>query len=137
MRTTWDRIRHALLFEGLAILLFTALAAPLLGHAATDMGALAVLLSLLAMGWNYLYNLGFDRWQRQCPADSRSLGLRLLHALGFEGGLLFLSLPLIAWWLELSLWQALLADLGVALFFLLYALVYNWAYDRLFPLTPG
>lgn len=137
MRTTWDRIRHALLFEGLAVLLLTALATPLLGQSATDMGALAILLSLIAMGWNYLYNLWFDRWQAQIPADARSLGLRLLHALGFEGGLLCISLPLIAWWLELSLWQALLADLGVALFFLLYALIYNWAYDRLFPLTSA
>lgn len=131
MRTTLDRIRHALLFEGVAIVLLATLAAPLLGVSVTDFGLLAILLSLIAVVWNYVYNLWFDRWQ---GPSARRFGLRLLHALGFEGGLLVISLPLIAWWLEMSLWQALLADLGFALFFLCYAFVYNWAYDRLFPL---
>jgi uncharacterized membrane protein len=39
--------------------------------------------------------------------------------------------PLAAWWLQVSLWQALLLDLGFFAFFLPYTYVFNLAYDRL------
>ena len=39
------------------------------------------------------------------------------------------SVPLIAWWLQVSLMQALILDLGVLLFFLPYTYVYHWVYD--------
>ena len=55
------------------------------------------------------------------------------HAIGFEGGLLLVALPLVAWWLSISLWQALLLDLGFVFFYLVYAFVYNLAYDKVFP----
>ncbi|MGO4611387.1 chlorhexidine efflux transporter [Variovorax sp. 2RAF20] len=38
-------------------------------------------------------------------------------------------MPLIAWWLKISLWQAFLLDIGVLLFFLPYTYVYHWGYD--------
>ena len=47
----------------------------------------------------------------------------------FEGGLVAVSVPLIAWWLQVSLMQALILDLGVLLFFLPYTYVYHWGYD--------
>ncbi|WP_312379224.1 chlorhexidine efflux transporter, partial [Pseudomonas oryzihabitans] len=48
---------------------------------------------------------------------------------GFEGGLILVLVPLAAWWLSISLWQALLLDLGLILFFLPYTLAFNWLYD--------
>ena len=43
-------------------------------------------------------------------------------------------MPFIAWYLGISLWQAFVMDVAFALFYLVYAFVFNWAYDRLFPL---
>lgn len=40
-----------------------------------------------------------------------------------------MGVPLIAWWLSVSLWQAFLLDIGVLLFFLPYTYVYHWGYD--------
>ena len=40
-----------------------------------------------------------------------------------------MGVPLIAWWLSISLWQAFLLDIGVLLFFLPYTYVYHWVYD--------
>jgi uncharacterized membrane protein len=40
----------------------------------------------------------------------------VIHALLFEGGLIVMGVPLIAWWLSVSLWQAFLLDIGVLLF---------------------
>ena len=40
-----------------------------------------------------------------------------------------LLVPLAAWWLSVSYWQALLLDLGFFVFFLPYTYVFNWGYD--------
>jgi uncharacterized membrane protein len=54
---------------------------------------------------------------------------RVLHALMFEGGLIIVAVPLIAAWLNISLMQAFMLDIGVLLFFLPYTYVYHWGYD--------
>lgn len=133
MRTTKDRIRHTLLFEGIALLLTVLIAPLLLDHSPLSLGALALILSLIAMSWNYLYNLLFDKWQAGIPPQHRSIKMRVLHAAGFEGGLVLIGLPLIAWWLQIGLWQALITDIGFSIAFMCYALVFNWGYDKVFP----
>ena len=47
--------------------------------------------------------------------------------------------PVAAWWLNVSLVEALLLDLGIVLFFLPYTFCFNLAYDAARPLdgTPG
>ncbi|MES9815508.1 MAG: PACE efflux transporter [Candidatus Thiodiazotropha sp.] len=138
MRTPLDRLRHTLLFELLAILIAAPVAHWVTGESAITVGGLTLALSLLAMGWNYLYNWGFDHWeQRKNWPRPRPLKVRLLHAVGFEAVLLLVGIVIIALWLRVSLWQAFMLDLGFMLFFLFYALVFNWAYDKVFPLLPS
>jgi uncharacterized membrane protein len=122
------RVLHALLFEGLAVLLATPTLAWLLDRSLGHMGLLTAAFSAIAMLWNLVFNLGFDRLQERL-GFTRGLGVRLLHALGFEGGLIVVLVPLAAWWLSIGLWQALLLDLGLILFFLPYTLAFNWLYD--------
>ncbi len=128
-------MRHTLLFEFGGLVTAIPMAAWVLDRELLDIGVLGVGLSLLAMTWNYVYNLLFDltliRLGRS-PKDRPPL-LRILHALLFEGGFLIISLPAVAWWLEMSLWHAFLLDLGFAVFFTFYAYLYNWLYDRVFP----
>jgi len=38
----------------------------------------------------------------------------------------------VAWWLNISWWTALVTDLGLFVFFFFYALVFQWAFDRVF-----
>jgi hypothetical protein len=45
--------------------------------------------------------------------------------------------PFFAWWLEVSLWQAFVLDLGLLLFFLVYTFVFNWVFDRVFGLPAS
>ncbi|WP_051305873.1 chlorhexidine efflux transporter [Desulfogranum mediterraneum] len=66
--------------------------------------------------------------------NQRSTGLRLVHALLFELCTLLVCLPVISTWLQISLYKALMTDIGFALFAVIYAYGFNWAYDRLFPL---
>ncbi len=67
----------------------------------------------------------------------RSLAQRAAHAIGFEGGLVVTLVPFFAWWLDISLWQAFVLDLGLLLFFLVYTFVFNWVFDRAFGLPAS
>ena len=135
-RSFIERIGHAVGFEVIALLVCTPIAAWLLDRALSHVGLLAILLSTTAMGWNVVYNFGFDRlWP--VARVPRTLGVRALHALGFEGGLVLAGVPLAAWLLNISLVEAFLLDIGFFLFFLPYAFVYNWAYDSLRELWLG
>ncbi|EKV32311.1 hypothetical protein C882_2389 [Caenispirillum salinarum AK4] len=134
MRTTWDRIRQAVSFELIGLLAITPLASWLFGVGMGEVGALAVIAATIATAWNYIYNLGFDhllRWRR--GHTRKTLVLRVVHAIGFEGGLLLALLPLIAWWLGISLVDAFVMDVFFAAFYIVYAFVFTWAYDTIFP----
>ena len=135
MRTGADRLRHTLGFEVLGMMISVPLFSLLTGQPVDHLGPLAIGLSLLATGWNYLYNLLVDHWMvRQLGRLEKRLIELVLHALIFELGLLLVALPMTALWLGISLWQALWLDIGFTLFFVFYAFFYNLAYDHLFPL---
>ncbi len=125
-----ERVLQAIGFEVLAVLLCTPLFAWVMSKPLLDMGVVTVANCFIALGWNVLFNGMFDR-MRERFALVRNVWTRLLHALLFEGGLIVVSVPLVAWWLELSLLTALLLDIGVLLFFLPYTYLYHWAYDAL------
>ncbi|MVS99393.1 PACE efflux transporter [Devosia marina] len=135
MRTTADRIRHAISFELIGILIATPLAAFAFHLHAGDSAVIIVGSATVAMVWNYVYNLVFDKALNRLAGTTLKSGpVRIAHAVLFEIGLLIMLMPLIALYLGISLWQALIMDLAFALFYMVYALVFNWAYDRVFPL---
>jgi uncharacterized membrane protein len=135
MRTTADRIRHAISFEIIGILLATPLGAFVFHLHAGDSAIIVVGSATLAMLWNYVYNLVFDRVLNRFAGTTLKSGpVRILHAVLFEIGLLIMLMPLIAVYLGITLWQAFVMDLAFALFYMGYALVFNWAYDKVFPL---
>ncbi|ROM92651.1 multidrug/biocide efflux PACE transporter [Pseudomonas brassicacearum] len=123
-----ERVLQAIGFELLAVMLCTPLLAWLMGKPMVEMGAVTIAIGLIALAWNVLFNGLFDRLLKRL-ALAPSAATRVLHALLFEGGLVAVSVPLIAWWLNVSLLQALILDIGVLLFFLPYTYLYHWAYD--------
>lgn len=88
------------------------------------------MVSLIAMAWNMTFNTLFDRLERRF-GWVRNVGLRIVHAVAFELGLVAMVVPLAAWWLGIGLVEALLLDLGIVLFFLPYTFCFNLAYDSL------
>lgn len=123
-----ERILQAIGFECLAILICTPLLAWIMQKPLLDMGAVTVLIAMLALGWNVVFNGFFDRMLKRLNVGHNAW-TRVVHALLFEGGLIVMGVPLIAWWLSVSLWQAFLLDIGVLMFFLPYTYVYHWGYD--------
>lgn len=135
MRTTGDRIRHAISFEIIGLVLITPLGAWAFGMSMHDIGVVGVAGATIATLWNYIYNLGFDHAMKRVRGSTRKTApIRVAHAVLFEGGLLVVLMPLFAWYLGIGLWQAFLMDVSFAVFYMVYAFVFNWAYDRLFPL---
>ena len=132
-----DRICHTLLYEAVGLLLVTPLASWALDHPALDTGLLALWLSLIAMLWNLVFNWGFDHLELRVGGhlSRRGWPTRIAHAVGFEGGLALLTIPLVAYWLSIGWWPAFWVDAGLMLFYLLYSVLFNWCYDKIFPLA--
>ena len=135
MRNTADRIRHAISFELIGLALVTPLGAWVFDTPMQDIGIVSLLSAIAATLWNYIYNLGFDRVLMRLRGDVRkTVPLRIAHAVLFEAGLLLVLLPLFAWYLGITLLQAFVMDMSFAGFYLVYAFVFNWAYDVIFPI---
>ncbi|RAR60842.1 MULTISPECIES: PACE efflux transporter [Halomonadaceae] len=127
MRSVKERLLHSALFEAGGLVLVTPLANLVSGHGLGKLGTLGVALATVAMGWNLIWNRLFDHW---VPSRRRSVFERLAQALGFEAGLVVLTLPGVAWWLEIGLAEALWLDIGFVVFFLAYGLIFNTLFDR-------
>lgn len=134
MRSIADRIRHAVCFEVIGVLMVGPLASWAFDAELMRVGSLAIALSLVATAWNYVYNLWFDHamW-RLLGRVRKTLSERVLHAFIFEFGMLLLTLPPVMWWLDRGVIQALNMSLSLMVFYLAYTYVYNLAYDWLFP----
>lgn len=131
------RIVYVALYEAIAIA-FTSTVLVLLGVAGgAEAGLLSVAASAIAVAWNLVFNAWFERWEVRQTVKGRSVARRIAHAIGFEGGLIVFLVPLIAWWLDVSLWQALVLDIGLMVFFLVYTFAFTWCFDHLFGLPDS
>ncbi|MDH0649048.1 PACE efflux transporter [Pseudomonas sp. GD03858] len=126
------KVVQAILYEAIAV----ACVAPALefafGAGMAQSTVLSILMSAIAMSWNMAYNWAFERWEARQHKRNRTFLRRLLHALGFEGGLVLILLPLVAYWLDIGLWAALVTNLALFVFFFVYAFVFQWGFDKVF-----
>ncbi len=134
MRTSKDRIRQAVAFEIIGLLLVIPLGTLVFQYPIQEFGILGAIGASIATGWNYVYNLLFDRALKAYTGSTRkSLSARLTHALCFELGLMIVFLPIVSWWLNIGLVEALIVDVAFVAFYLVYTFVFTWCYDTLFP----
>lgn len=124
------------LYEIIAIacasLLFMAI-----GQDAGSSGGMAVVASTIAICWNLAFNWLFEKWEAGQTQKGRSVLRRVVHAIGFEGGIAAMLIPLMAWWFNISLWEATVMEAGLLVFFMVYTFAFNWGFDRLFGLPAG
>ena len=131
------RVVYVTLYELIAIGATSVGLAAFADSSVERAGVAAVVSSAVAVAWNVVFNTLFERWEACQTVRGRSLGRRAAHAIGFEGGLVVMLVPFFAWWLDVSLWQAFVLDLGLLLFFLVYTFVFNWVFDRVFGLPAS
>jgi uncharacterized membrane protein len=128
------KIVYVTLFEAVAIAISSTGLAAGSGSSLEHAGVAAVASSAIAVLWNLVYNTAFERWEARQTVRGRSFKRRAAHAIGFEIGFIFMLVPLFVWWLDIAWWHALVLDLGLSLFFLVYTFVFNWAFDAVFGL---
>lgn len=124
-------------FELSAIVISAFVLAYLSGAEASHTGPLAIMISTTAVIVNLVYTSLFERWESKQAARSRSFLRRVLHAVGFQLTLLSFLIPLIAWWMEVSFWEAFVLDAALIVFFPVYMFVFNWAFDGIFGLPDA
>lgn len=134
MSPTRRRIAQALLYEGIAVAVVTPTLALAFSHPPGSAFVLSALMSGIALAWNYAFNAVFEQWEARQVVKGRSLARRITHGVGFEGGLAVILLPVMAYWLDVSLMAALVADLGLLAFFFFYTVAFTWAFDKVFGL---
>jgi uncharacterized membrane protein len=131
------RIVQAVLYESLAVGFVAPVLSLVFGQAPLSALGLTLTMSLIALAWNYGFNAVFERWEARQSVKGRSWQRRIAHGVLFEGGLALILVPVMAWWLEVSMWEAFVADIGILLFFLVYTVVFTWVFDRLFGLPSA
>lgn len=107
------------------------------GHEPASTGPLAVIITTIAVSWNFIYNYLFEFWESRQTSRTRTVRRRVLHAIGFQLTLVVYLIPLIAWWMNVSLVQAFLLDAALIVIIPCYTFVYNWIFDKVFGLPAS
>ena len=138
LRSGSDRLRYTIAFEALLMAILIPAGALFFDEGLIEIGLLAAVLVLKALLIGLAYNYVFDRLEARTGrvSSDRSPLHRVLHAVGFEVVLVTTSLPILCWWLDLGVLEALTIDLFVTLFVVVYTFLFTLAYDRLFPVIP-
>ncbi|OYU33058.1 MAG: hypothetical protein CFE39_00585 [Comamonadaceae bacterium PBBC2] len=137
MSPTTRRVVQAALYESIAIAVVTPVLALAFSHPPASAFVLSAVMSTIALAWNFLFNSLFERWEARQTIKGRSLARRIAHGVGFEGGLALILLPVMAYWLNVTLLEALVADLGLLAFFFFYTVGFTWAFDKVFGLPQS
>ncbi|WP_152829924.1 PACE efflux transporter [Shewanella sp. YLB-07] len=126
---TNERIFHAVLFEVLAVSLSIMGLAMFTNYDVTALSGTMIVVATIAMIWNFIYNWIFDQFFTG-EKTQRTLSLRIFHVVLFELGLLIATVPVMAYLLNVSIWEAFVMDIGVTIFITIYAFTFNWVYDN-------
>ena len=124
-----ERVIHSVLFEFMLVVMFTFVLKFITSSGTTTAFSLAITITLVAVVWNFIYNLIFDKYVTG-PRENRTLKIWSIHAILFELGLLFPTLPIIAYSLEMGYVKAFVLDIGFIAFVLVFTIIYNYVYDR-------
>ena len=128
------RLVYVALFESLAIIFSTYLLKAFAHGETSGNFAVAVAISVIAVIWNFLFN-GFFEWgERKLGLRGRSLVVRMVHSIGFEGGLVAFTVPLLMVWYRISFMAALQMEAAILIFFLVFTFVFTWVFDQIFAL---
>lgn len=131
------KILYAVSFETLGTVVASVGLMLMSEASAASSFALSVIAATIALCWSYVYNTIFESWEARQAVRGRSLSRRAAHALLFEGGLVLILVPVMAWWLQVGLLEALVYEAGLIVLFIVYTYVFTWGFDRIFGLPAS
>ena len=131
MKPLTRKILYAVSLESLGIFVAGAGLLAISDASPTQSFVLAAVSAAIAMGWSMIYIAIFESWESRRKTKGRPLSRRALHALLFEGGLTLLLVLFLAWWLDVTLAQALTYEIGVIAIFVVYTYLFTWVFDAI------
>ncbi|MGA4741828.1 PACE efflux transporter [Acinetobacter junii] len=128
------RVTYVFFYEVLSFLICAMILAVLSGSTISHTGPLSLLIAVIAVSVNFFYNYAFEWWEKRQHSKTRTIFRRIVHAIGFQVVLVTILIPLIAWWMQISLVKAFLLDFSLMIIIPCYTFVYNYFFDHLFGL---
>ena len=122
------RIIHALSYE-IILLVIIALALSFIFEVPLEVtSTLGIAMAVTSVVWNMIFNHFFEKFEIKHQLK-RTFGVRILHAIGFEGGLMLATIPMVAYAMQMSIWQAIVLDFSLTMCILVYTFIFQWCYD--------
>ncbi|NBM13356.1 MULTISPECIES: PACE efflux transporter [Proteus] len=125
------KLVYAIIFETLAILLSTVLLTILSQSQSHNSLPVAIAVSVIALIWNYIFNSFFELIELKLTIKKRTVIVRLIHAISFELGLFFFTIPLYMWWYNVGFIKAISMEITILIFFFIYTYLFTLAFDKL------
>ena len=124
------RIIHALSYE-IILLVIIAIALSFIFEVPMEVtGTLGVAMAVTSVIWNMIFNHFFEKYEAKRKLK-RTVGVRILHAIGFEGGLMLATIPMVAYAMDMTIFQAIMLDLTLTTCILIYTFIFQWCYDSI------
>ncbi|OTG71332.1 hypothetical protein B9T26_12460 [Acinetobacter sp. ANC 4169] len=124
------RIIHALSYETILLVIIAIALSFIFDMPMQVTGTLGIAMAVTSVIWNMTFNHFFEKFEARRKLK-RTVGVRILHAIGFEGGLMLATIPMVAYALDMPIWQAILTDLSMTLCILVYTFIFQWCYDHI------
>ena len=122
------RLVHAMSYE-VILLVIIAIALSFIFNMPLEVtGILGVIMAAISVVWNMIFNHYFEKVEHKYQWK-RTIPVRILHAVGFEGGLMLATIPIIAYMMKMSFIDALILDFGLTMCILVYTFIFQWCYD--------
>lgn len=124
------RLVHALSYE-IILLVIIAVALSFIFDVPMEVtGGLGVAMAVTSVLWNMVFNHYFEKFEQKRQLK-RTVKVRILHAIGFEGGLLLVTIPMVAYAMQMTIVEAIILDFSLTMCILVYTFIFQWCYDML------
>lgn len=128
------RIVYVSSYEIIGMVISPVGLAILAGDSVEHTGPLSVMITTIAVTWNFIYNILYEKWEAKQSSHIRTVKRRVGHAIGFQLTLVLFLIPLISWWMDISLIAAFWLDVAFIIIIPIYTFIFNWSFDKLFGL---
>lgn len=130
------RLVHAISYEVILLVIIAIALSFIFDMPMEVTGILGAFMAAVSVVWNMIFNHYFEKIEYKYQWE-RTIPVRILHAIGFEGGLMLATIPIIAYLMNMSFIEALILDFGLTMCILIYTFIFQWCYDivegRFFP----
>lgn len=124
------RLIHAILYEAILLVVIAYGLTYFFTMPIEESGVLMLIMCAISVVWNMIFNHFFEKAEKKYQFK-RTVFFRILHAVGFEGGLMLITIPIFAHALKMNLLDAFLLDLGITNCIFVYTFIYQWCFDSI------